>query len=135
MTDAEAGSAEGAGAAAAGARPDVVRVPALRDQLVDLAFQPAGSTRALLDDFLSEPDPGVALRLWFGDGAALAPPLQRRRILHAIDRDIAWLDALLSEQTNAILHHPTLQRMEASWCGVRYLVAEAEGQEGIKIRI
>ena len=107
----------------------------MRDQLVDLAFQPAGSTRALLDDFLSEPDPGVALRLWFGDGAALAPPLQRRRILHAIDRDIAWLDALLSGQTNAILHHPTLQRMEASWRGVRYLVAEAEGQEGIKIRI
>jgi len=77
----------------------------------------------------------VALRLWFGDGAALAPPLQRRRILQAIDRDIAWLDELLSGQTNAVLHHPMLQRMEASWRGVRYLVAEAEGQEGIKIRI
>lgn len=135
MTDAEAGSAEGAGATAAGTPAGAAPTPALRDKVVDLAFQPAGSTRALLDDFLSEPDPGVALRLWFGDGAALAPPLQRRRILQAIDRDIAWLDALLSEQTNAILHHPTLQRMEASWRGVRYLVAEAEGQEGIKIRI
>lgn len=135
MTDAEAGSAERVGAAPAGALLGAPPAPALRDTVVDLAFQPAGSTRALLDDFLSEPDPGVALRLWFGDGAALAPPLHRRRILQAIDRDIAWLDALLSGQTNAILHHPTLQRMEASWRGVRYLVAEAEGQEGIKIRI
>src|SRR5215468_8642699 len=135
MTDAEAGNAEGAGAAAAGVPASAAPAPALRDKVVDLAFQPAGSTRALLDDFLSEPDSGVALRLWFGDGAVLAPPLQRRRILQAIDRDIAWLDALLSEQTNAILHHPTLQRMEASWLGVRYLIGEAEGQEGIKIRI
>lgn len=138
MTDAEATGAEGAdptAAVSAGGPSVAAPAPALRDRIVDLAFRPAGSNRVLLDDFLSEPDPGEALRLWFGIGGALAPPLQRRRILQAIDRDIAWLDALLSEQTNAILHHPALQRMEASWRGVQYLVAEAEGSDGIKIRL
>ncbi len=137
MTEAETGGAAGAGAGGAEAEAPggMGPAPVLRDKVVDLAFQPAGSTRALLDDFLSEPDPGAALRLWFGESAALTPPLERRRIFQAIDRDIAWLDALVSEQTNAILHHPSLQRMEASWRGVRYLVAEAEGQEGIKIRL
>src|SRR5262249_12489515 len=109
--------------------------PALRDVVVDLAFKPAGATRILLDDFLSEPAWNIRLRLWFGGDAGFEPPLRRRRILQAIDRDIAWLDALLTEQVNAILHHPRFQSLEASWRGVRYLVAQAEVSEEIKVKV
>src|SRR5262249_6661365 len=84
----------------------------LRDIVVDLAFEPAGSTRIPLDDFLSEPSWGVALRLWFGDDGLLRVP-SRSRILRAIDCDIARLDALLTEQVNEILHNPRLQKLEA----------------------
>jgi type VI secretion system protein ImpD len=122
------------GGPALGAVP-LVGGPALRDVAVDLAFKPAGSARALLDDFLSEPSSAVALRLWFGDSKTLCAPIRRDRILRALDRDIAWLDALLSDQVNAILHHPRLQRLEASWRGVRYLVTEAESSEEIKIKV
>ena len=73
--------------------------PALRDVVVDLAFKPAGATRALLDDFLSEPAWAIALKLWFGDRDALGKPIRRHRILQRIDRDIAWLDTLLTEGT------------------------------------
>jgi type VI secretion system protein ImpD len=109
--------------------------PALRDVVVDLAFKPAGATRILLDDFLSEPAWNVCLRLWFGGDAGFEPPLRRRRILQAIDRDIAWLDALLTEQVNAILHHPRFQSLEASWRGVRYLAAQAGVGEEIKVKV
>lgn len=110
------------------------RLSALRDGVVDLAFQPAGPTRALLDDFLSEPSWEVALRLWFGDGDLLKVPT-RSRILQALDRDVAWLDSLLTAQVNEILHHPRFQKLEASWRGIRYLVAEAEAAEDLKIRV
>lgn len=138
MSNAGAGEAVTVGVAAIGAANaarEPESAPALRELVVDLAFEPAGPTRVALDDFLSEPDTGVALCLWFGTAAPLAPQPVRRRIRQAIDRDIARLDALISDQVNVILHHPTLQRLEASWRGVRYLVALAEGQGDIKIRI
>jgi type VI secretion system protein ImpD len=112
-----------------------IRTAALRDTVVALAFKPAGATRALLDDFLSEPSWALALRLWFGESELLRAPVGRVRILQAIDRDIAWLDALLNEQVDAILHHQRLQRFEASWRGIHYLVALSESGESIKIRI
>src|SRR5262245_54876449 len=123
-TDRAEEAASAVGEAASGAALAAER-PALRDVVVDLAFKPAGATRILLDDFLSEPAWAVCLQLWFGDDAVLGPPFERRRILQAIDREIAWLDALLTEQVNAVLHHPRFQSLEASWRGVRYLVAQA----------
>ncbi len=138
MTNSEGEGADVLGAVAAEVTPSAAgdgSVPTLRNVVVDLAFRPAGSTRALLDDFLSEPDWAVALRLWFGDHAVLKAPVVGRRLLQALDRDIAWLDALMTEQVNAILHHPRMQRLEASWRGVRYLVAQAEASEEIKLRV
>lgn len=49
---------------------------------------------------------------------------------------IANIDRLLSEQMNAILHHPDFQRLEASWRGLYYLVSQASSQSSlVKIRI
>ena len=49
--------------------------------------------------------------------------------------DIARLDALLTRQVEAILHHPRFQQLEASWRGLHYLTEEAEGAENVKIRV
>ena len=45
-----------------------------------------------------------------------------RGMADRLQRDVARLDALLSAQVNAILHHPRFQRLEGSWRGLRYLV-------------
>jgi type VI secretion system protein ImpD len=52
-----------------------------------------------------------------------------------IDRLIAAIDRLLSAQVDAILHHPRFQRLEASWRGVAWLAALAEGTRELKLRI
>jgi type VI secretion system ImpC/EvpB family protein len=42
---------------------------------------------------------------------------------------------LLSNQVNAILHHPRFQRLEASWRGLQFLVERLPEGENIKVRI
>lgn len=88
-------------------------------------------TAARLRQFLDEPSPWKALLYWIGPGGA---SLGRRAIAEGLSRDLARLDALLSEQVNAILHHPAFQRLEASWRGLRYLVDQNES-ETVKIRV
>jgi type VI secretion system ImpC/EvpB family protein len=83
-----------------------------------------------LERFLREPSPARALSLWLGDRAASlrAAP---RLLAELLGRDIARIDEALTRQVNAILHHPDLQRLEASWRGLRFLVeqlpADADG--------
>src|SRR5205085_10438727 len=44
-------------------------------------------------------------------------------------------DKLLSDQLNEILHAPQFQKLEATWRGLRYLVAETETGPMLKIKI
>jgi type VI secretion system protein ImpC len=53
----------------------------------------------------------------------------------SIDARVAELDKLLSEQVNAIMHHPEFQRLEASWRGLKYLVSQSETSPMLKIRM
>ena len=52
-----------------------------------------------------------------------------------ISSRIAEIDALLSKQLNEILHAPELQKLEASWRGLRYLVSRSETGSTLKIRV
>jgi type VI secretion system ImpC/EvpB family protein len=56
-------------------------------------------------------------------------------VILRLQRHIALLDALLTEQVNAILHHPTFQKLEASWRGLHYLVRQVPEGENIKVRV
>ena len=47
---------------------------------------------------------------------------------------IAELDRLVSDQLNAILHHEKFQKLEGTWTGLRYLVANTETSTMLKIR-
>lgn len=53
----------------------------------------------------------------------------------SIDARIAELDQLLSDQVNAIMHHPEFQKLEASWRGLKYLVMQSETSPSLKIRM
>lgn len=55
----------------------------------------------------------------------------RRRALVLIAR----IDALLSAQVDAIIHHPRFQRLEATWRGLAWLVDQIDGMRGVKLRV
>ena len=76
-------------------------------------------------------DGRAALDLWFGPAAGMGPDALRG----ALDRDIATIDAMLSEQLDAILHHPRLTRLEGRWRGLFWLVDGADLSARLKIKI
>jgi len=86
---------------------------------------------------LASPDPGQHLLQWFGPEwlAWLWTQPDRRGVLRAaLDRDIARLDAMLSKQLDAVLHHPRMRRLEGSWRGLHWLV-ERLPHSGNRVRL
>jgi type VI secretion system protein ImpC len=53
----------------------------------------------------------------------------------AISDCIAYMDQLISDQINEILHHPDFQKLEASWRGLNYLVMNTETGNMLKLRL
>src|SRR5262249_10909755 len=52
-----------------------------------------------------------------------------------INARIAQIDHLISIQLNEILHHPSFQKLESTWRGVKYLMDQSETGTMLKIRI
>jgi type VI secretion system protein ImpC len=52
-----------------------------------------------------------------------------------INARIAQIDHLLSIQLNEILHHPSFQKLEATWRGLRYMMDQSETSVMLKIRV
>lgn len=52
-----------------------------------------------------------------------------------INARIAQIDHLLSLQLNEVLHHPTFQKLEASWRGLKYLMSRTETSVNLKLKI
>jgi type VI secretion system protein ImpD len=94
-----------------------------------------GARRHRLDRFLEESSPWKALALWLGLNDRTTPLPSRPEITRQLNRDIARIDALLAGQVNAILHHPAVQKLEASWRGLRYLVGTLPDDGSVKIRV
>jgi len=107
----------------------------LTDALVEAAAADPDAMGEVLEQFLREPSPGKALALWLGRSPAVRGGLTKGQVARQLNRDIARLDALLSAQVNAILHHPSFQRLEASWRGLHYLVRLVPDGENIKVRV
>ncbi len=114
---------------------DMARGDALRLGLVDAALGRVDA--AALDAFLDEPSPIIALRAWYGSAVVfLATGGRQDSVIAALDRDIAALDDLIGRQLDAVLHHPRLQKVEAAWRGVEYLVNQSgEREENVLIKI
>ncbi len=88
-----------------------------------------------LDQFLAEHDNARALSYWMREFVPTGVIKKSADITYAIDRAIAEIDQLISEQVNAILHHPRFQKLEASWRGLWYLIEQADGTQNIKIKM
>ncbi len=52
-----------------------------------------------------------------------------------INARIAQIDHLVSIQLNEIMHHPTFQKLEATWRGLRYVLENSETSSMLKIKI
>ena len=52
-----------------------------------------------------------------------------------INARIAQIDHLLSIQLNEIMHHPSFQKLEGSWRGLKHLMDHSETGAGLKIRV
>jgi type VI secretion system protein ImpC len=52
-----------------------------------------------------------------------------------VDCMIAEIDARLSAQTNAILHHPQVQHLESAWRGLKTMVDRTDFRENIKVEV
>jgi type VI secretion system protein ImpC len=52
-----------------------------------------------------------------------------------INKRIAEIDQLLTDQLNEIMHDPAFQQLEASWRGLNYLVMNTETNTSLKLRL
>jgi type VI secretion system protein ImpD len=95
----------------------------------------AGPADSPLQHFVRERSPERALLLWAAIGGFDPAPLSRRDWQGVLNRDIAVLDAIISDQVNAIIHHPRFQQLEASWTGLHYLVGQTDPDEKVIIRV
>ncbi len=52
-----------------------------------------------------------------------------------LERSIAEIDRRVSDQLNAVMHHPRFLKLEGSWRGLHYLVSNSETGTSLKIRM
>ncbi len=97
------------------------------------AHSDANAVRSWLGEFLRE-DRG-ALASWFGSERVALIRRDPARLRDLIDRDLVQIDALISDQLDAVLHDSTLQRLEGSWRGLAWLVECTEPNPHLKISV
>ncbi|RHW17013.1 type VI secretion system contractile sheath large subunit [Sphingomonas gilva] len=56
-------------------------------------------------------------------------------VYQTIDAMVAALDRKLSDQVNAIIHHPDFKQLESAWRGLNYLVMNTSTGKDLKIRV
>ena len=108
----------------------------VRDAMLSGHF--VGSKDSALADavteFLGAPS-GDAIVLWFGAERGARLRIDPQALRDAIDRDVAAIDAMVSEQLDAILHHARLRKLEGTWRGVAWLADSVELSNRLKLKI
>jgi type VI secretion system protein ImpD/type VI secretion system protein ImpC len=125
-----------ADAAASATAISAPSVPALRDTMLSGRF--IGKRDYALEDTLSDfllSDGGDAVERWFGSDIGRRLRVDIDALRGALDRDIAAIDALLSEQLDAILHEARLRRLEGTWRGIAWLVDGTDQSTRLKIKL
>ena len=56
-------------------------------------------------------------------------------VMRSINAAIAGIDAKMSTQLAAIMHHEKFQKLEGSWRGLHHLVQNSETGDSLKIRV
>ncbi len=115
--------------------PDVGAAP-VRDAMLTGRF--VGSRDQALADSLAGflgGEAGEAIDRWFGSERGAALRIDPQGLRDAVDRDIAAIDAMLSEQVDAILHHARLRKLEGTWRGVAWLVDNSDLSNRLKLKL
>ena len=123
-------------AAPAGVAPE--RRPALREQVLAGRFfsrQHADTGSALADFLHGQSGDRAALETWFGESLTGLLAKGGDRLRMALDRDIAEIDAAISDQLDAVLHHPRFLALEGRWRGLAWLISGIEPGRRIKARL
>ena len=58
-----------------------------------------------------------------------------RNLIVSVNKTIAAIDRKMSDQLNAIMHHPKFSKLEGSWRGLAHLVFNTETSENLKLRV
>ncbi len=87
-----------------------------------------------LATFLGGDAPSL-LDLWFGPETASRLWRDIDALRCALDRDIAAIDTLISDQLDTVLHHPRMRRLEGSWRGLAWLLDGADLSSRIKVKV
>lgn len=58
-----------------------------------------------------------------------------KNVTRTISKGIAAIDAAMSKQLAAIMHHPDFQQLEGTWRGLNYLVMNSETGTQLKIKV
>lgn len=102
----------------------------------------APERESLAGRLLDSARPADTLRAWAAVRVAPGERLTRDDLLVRLGTDIAALDTALGRQVDAILHAAPLQRLEASWRGLAWLVEQSlaanddtEGRGRVEIRV
>lgn len=52
-----------------------------------------------------------------------------------LDFHIARIDERISQQLDAVMHHPEFQRLEGIWCGLKFLVDRTDFRRNVRIEV
>src|SRR5215472_2470281 len=83
----------------------------------------------------TEPDRAQELVKTLVEQALTGAVIFDRTLQRTFDAAITAIDHKLSEQLNAIMHHPRLLQLEGSWRGLHYLVMNSETGTSLKLRV
>ena len=136
LETAVATSPQSAHTAPAGVSGTMSAEPPLRDAILSGRF--VGKRDIPLEDALSAfllSERGDAVSRWFGADAGLRLRIDPDALRGALDRDVAAIDTMLSEQVDAILHDARLRRLEGTWRGVAWLTDVTEQSSRLKIKL
>ncbi|MEJ0018311.1 MAG: type VI secretion system contractile sheath large subunit [Acetobacteraceae bacterium] len=121
---------------AVAAPPEQITTAAVRDAILSGRFIGSRDTAMAdaLTEFLGAPS-GDAIDAWFGADRGVRLRIDAQALRDAIDRDIAAIDAMLSQQLDAILHHRRLRKLEGTWRGAAWLCDGVDLSNRLKIKI
>ncbi|WP_341989187.1 type VI secretion system contractile sheath large subunit [Azorhizobium sp. AG788] len=104
------------------------------------ASEAAAGTASFLDQAIAatkqtDPDRTTELLRTFTREALAGTVTYSKNLSQTINNAIKGIDAKISTQLNAIMHHPDFQKLEGTWRGLNYLVMNSETGTGLKIRV
>lgn len=99
-----------------------------------------GTTQSILDLAIqhtrqTEPDRAKELIRTLTEQALEGTVAFDKNVGHTLEKGIAAIDAVISKQLSAILHHPKFQKLEGSWRGLRHLVMNSETGDSLKVKV